>query len=171
MTQNAVTLDLVRTVRISDTSITLSFRTNVESIGSVTYTSVLDEDRTLTDSVPQTDHVFTLTDLDPSHGYTFTLHATHGSDASYTYTVLLAPETIGEPGQSLMPEVKIASSDGTAVATIPTSSTTPTVPSHTDGILILVLLAAVVGVCWYVASRRKAHKKHAGAAIQTEEHL
>ena len=168
--QGAVSLDLIRAVRVSDTSITLSFRTDEESIGSVEYASVLGEDRTLTDSVQQVDHVFTLDGLDPSHAYTFTLRAERGSDASYIYTVLLSPESIGGAGQSLMPQAQVTSDDGTIIATIAAASSTPAAPSHADGALILVLLAAVAGVCWYVASRRKPRAK-SGEATQSEAHL
>jgi hypothetical protein len=167
--QGAVSVDLIRAVRVADTSVTLSFRTDEESIGSVEYASVLGEDRTLTDSVQQTDHVFTLDGLDPAHAYTFTLRAERGSDASYIYTILLAPEDIGATGQSLMPQVQVTSEDGTVIATIAAASSTPAIPSHTDGALILVLLVIIAGICWYVASRRKRSKPE--DATRTEAHL
>lgn len=121
---NTLTLTLVRAVRVSDTAITLSFKTNEPSIGEVAYTDVDGSKFTLTDSVPQTDHLFTINQLDPKNGYSFVLTASSGDDASDTYTVLLSPESIGVPGTSLFPSVAVTDKVGNVVTTTPQASST-----------------------------------------------
>lgn len=118
-------LSLIRAVRTSDTAITLSFKTPAPSIGQVLYSTADGSKFTLTDSAPQVDHLFTIDQLDPQHGYSFALSASAGSAQSDTYTVLLAPASIGAPGTSVMPRVQETDAAGNLVATTLAASSTP----------------------------------------------
>ncbi len=108
----SITITYVRAVRLSDSSITLSFLTDQASIGNVGYVAPDETEFTLTDSAPQNDHLFTIDDLDPKHPYSFRITATYESKGSNTYVVLLSPELIGTPGQSIMPGLQVLSPEG-----------------------------------------------------------
>lgn len=151
----ALTLSLFRAVRISDSSITLSFKTSEAATGSVAYTEVDGSKLTLTDSVPQVDHLFTVTQLDPKHGYSFVLTASVGSTTAHLYTVLLAPESIGPSGARIIPGVQETTASGNIVST---SLSTSSVPGPTKPIapwwaFALLGIVAVVGSIGYEGYR------------------
>lgn len=120
-----LSLSLIRAVRLSDTSITISFKTSAPAIGQVLYSATDGSKFTLTDSVPQTDHLFTIEQLDRKHGYSFALSANGRGTQSDTYMVLLSPESIGVPGTSLMPRVQETDATGNIVSIILAASSTP----------------------------------------------
>lgn len=143
-----VTLSLLRAVRLSNTSITLSFKTDTETIGQVRYAQPGGSEIQLTDSAPQTDHLFTITELDPSHGYSFTLSASSGHLASNDYVVLLAPSSIGNPGESIMPGAQVMADDGSVITTTLTASTAPRVNTPVVPWWVFVILFVVVVGSW-----------------------
>lgn len=145
-----LSLSLIRAVRLSDTSITISFKTPVPAAGRVLYSTIDGSKFTLTDSAPQTDHLFTVTQLDPKHGYSFILSANGGSMQSDTYTVLLAPESIGVPGSSVMPRVQETDSAGNIISITSAASSTPVptesiVPWWVFAAFFVLLVAGWVG--------------------------
>lgn len=141
-----LSLSLIRAVRVSDSSITLSFKTSAPSVGQVLYSATDGSKFTLTDSVPQTDHLFTIEQLDPKHGYSFTLSASARGAQSDVYTVLLAPESIGVPGTSFMPRVQETDSAGNTVSTMLAASSTPApIQSIVPWWAFVLLLALLVG--------------------------
>lgn len=111
----SITLSYIRAIRVSDSVITLSFLTNQASIGNVGYLAPDETEFTLTDSVLQHDHLFTIDGLDPKHPYSFRLTASSDAKGSNTYVVLLAPELIGTPGQSIMPGFQVVSPEGEVI--------------------------------------------------------
>lgn len=155
--QPDIELSLIRVVRVATTSITISYTTDRSSTGMVRYTAEDGEVITLTDSVPQTDHLFTIDQLDPAHGYTFVLSAEDDSAASNKYSTLLAPESIGEPGQSLVPPVDEYSVDGTKVAS---SLGTSTAPSSADGPPAWIFALTAFGVIGAWVLNRYSRKLH-----------
>lgn len=146
---SSLSLSLIRAVRISDTSISLSFKTDEEATASVAYTDADGSKLTLTDSVPQVDHLFTLNQLDPKHGYSFVLSARTESSASNIYTVLLAPESIGGPGARIVPGVQETTASGDIVATTLSASTTPTPITAVPWWVFAALFVLVVGWILY----------------------
>ncbi len=154
-TQDEVSLSIIRAVRISDSSITLSFKTNKPAIGIVRYTDSDGTDVTLTDSAAEANHLFTLTDLNPSRGYTFVLIAETDTAKSNTYTILLSPETVGPPGASILPGFQILDAKGVVIAATLTASSTTTdadgVPTwaYVAGILIVALGYGIYGIYTY----------------------
>lgn len=152
-----LTLSLLRAVRLSNTSITLSFKTDQETIGQLRYAQPGGSEIQLTDSAPQTDHLFTITELDPNHGYSFTLSASTNSAQSNDYVVLLAPNTIGQPGESIVPGVQIHEPDGSVISTTLTASTTPAnMSSKVPWWAFVILFIAVVGGwIWYGIYQRR----------------
>ena len=155
----SIDLTLIRAVRVSDTSLTLSFKTEDPAVGEVTYAQLDGSRVQLTDSSPQVDHLFVLNQLDPGHGYSFALSARDGAAKSDTYTVLLSPDTIGEPGTSLMPGVRVTNAAGAIIATTLAASSAPAtsdsvVPWWVFVLLLVLALAAWVAYLRY--GRRKA---------------
>lgn len=145
-------LSYIRAIRVSDTTITISFLTDAPTVGSVQYTTGDDTRMTLTDSEPQIDHLFTIDELDPKHGYRFTLTASEGSAQSNTYLVLLAPETIGPPGQSILPSTQVLTPQGALVASTLSASTTPA-PMGTGVEPLLLLAVVAVAACVIMGTR------------------
>jgi hypothetical protein len=120
-----VTLSLFRAVRISDTSITLSFVSDTSAVATLIYAGSDERTVTLTDTIPQTDHLFTLDGLNPSAAYNLTITADAGGATSNTYVVLLSPASIGHTGQSIMPAVQELDAKGKVIASTLAGSTTP----------------------------------------------
>jgi hypothetical protein len=149
---SGIELSYIRAIRVSDTTITISFLTDAPTIGSVQYTTGDDTRMTLTDSEPQIDHLFTIDELDPKHGYSFTLTASQGGVESNTYMVLLAPETIGPPGQSILPSTRVLTPQGALVASTLSASTTPAPMSASVEPLLLLAIVAVAA-CVIVGTR------------------
>lgn len=144
------TLALFRAVRISDSTIALSFVTSQPSIGELSYTGSSDQHVTLTDADPQTDHLFTVENLDPKKAYSFSLSAGRSS----TYIVLLAPNDIGGPGESMRPEVKEKSADGSLTIVQDAASSSPMSPSTVPlGLGIALVSGGCVG--WFLYSRQR----------------
>lgn len=141
-------LSLIRAVRLSDSSITLSFKTSAPALGQVLYSATDGSKFTLTDSIPQTDHLFTIEQLDRKHGYSFALSASAHETQSDTYTVLLAPESIGVPGTSLMPRVQETDSAGNIVSTTLAASSTPTPVQSIVPWWAFVLVLVLIAVAW-----------------------
>lgn len=145
-TDPGITLSYIRAVRVSSTSLTLSFKTNEESIGQVTYAQQDSSSIQLTDSSPQTDHLFTMTELSPAHGYSFTLAASTDAHHSNSYVVLLAPESVGVTGQSIVPAVQVLTPSGDVVSSIPSaSSTSPSPKPFAPWWAFAILFVLVVG--------------------------
>ena len=141
-----VSLSLFRAVRLSNTSITLSFKTDTETTGQVRYSQPGGSAIQLTDAAPQVDHLFTITELDPNHGYSFTLSASTNNAQSSDYVILLAPGTIGQPGESMVPAVQVIGSDGSVIRTMLAASATPSVTtSIVPWWAFLILFVVVVG--------------------------
>lgn len=152
-----LTLSLLRAVRLSNTSITLSFKTDQDTIGQLRYAQPGGSEIQLTDSAPQTDHLFTITELDPNHGYSFTLSASSNSEGSNDYVVLLAPSTIGQPGESIVPGAQVLGPNGSVISTTLTASTTPvdtnpTVPWWAFAILFIIVVGGWIG--YGIAARK-----------------
>jgi hypothetical protein len=124
--QAPLTLSIIRAIRISDSTISLTFKTNVSAVGILRYTTTDGGDITLTDSAPEVDHLFTIDTLDPRHGYTFIMKADTGKDSSNTYNVLLAPDSIGPVGASEMPGFQVTNEKGTVIASTLSASSTST---------------------------------------------
>ena len=95
---------------------------------------------------------FTIDELDPKHGYSFTLTASQGGVESNTYMVLLAPETIGPPGQSILPSTRVLTPQGALVASTLSASTTPAPMSASVEPLLLLAIVAVAA-CVIVGTR------------------
>jgi hypothetical protein len=156
-----IALSLFRAVRISDTSITLSFVTDRSSIATLVYAGSSDERTvTLTDTVPQIDHLFTIDDLNPSAAYSFTITADAGGNTSDKYVVLLSPETIGPLGQSIIPSVQEINSQGKVVSSVIAASTTPDVPSQGPLAAGIALVAIGYGL-WraYSFMKQRSHRQ------------
>lgn len=152
-----LSLSLIRAVRLSDSSITLSFKTPAPAVGQILYSATDGTKFTLTDSVPQTDHLFTIEQLDSKHGYSFALSASARGAQSDTYTILLAPESIGTPGTSLMPRVQETDSSGNIISTTLAASSTPApvqsiVPWWAFAALFILVIGGWIG---YGAFRRR----------------
>lgn len=142
----SISLSLFRAVRLSNTSITLSFKTDSETTGQVRYSQPGGSEIQLTDAAPQVDHLFTITELDPNHGYSFTFSASTNSAQSNDYVILLAPGTIGQPGESIVPAVQVTGPDGSVVQTMLAASATPSVTtSFVPWWAFLILFVVVVG--------------------------
>lgn len=157
-----VTLSLFRAVRLSNTSITLSFKTDSETTGQVRYSQPGGSEIQLTDAAPQVDHLFTITELDPNHGYSFTISASTNNAQSDDYVVLLAPGTIGQPGESIVPAVQVMGSDGMVIQTMLAASATPSVttsfvPWWAFLILFIVVIGTWVGYRIYERRRTSPH--------------
>jgi hypothetical protein len=154
-TQTPITLSIVRAVRISTTTLTLSFKTSTSAVGILRYTTADGGDLTLTDSVPEVDHLFTIQSLDPAHGYTFILRAENTSNSSNTYNVLLSLETLGPVGASELPGVQEIDAQGTVIANTITSSSTQT---NGGGVplwaYLLLIFVAAAGYGIYIYMQR-----------------
>lgn len=146
-----VSLSRIRAVRISTSTISLSFVTNIPAVGKLDYVAFDGSEITLTDSAAQVDHLFTVDELSSTHDYSFVLTARKGDVASYQYVVSLSPESIGNLGQSLMPAVRVTQGDGTVIATVPVSTTTPASASSPVPWWLLVFLVVVAGVGWTIS--------------------
>lgn len=143
--QGAIHINLVRAVRISDTSVTLSFMTTKSSIATMTYVAPGNATVTLTDSEPQTDHLFTIEELDPTAGYTFTIVATSGTDVSNKYVILISPQAIGPIGEGMMPAVQEVSPSGNLISATLQASTTPVRDSIVPWWVFVVFGIVVLG--------------------------
>lgn len=149
-----LSLSLIRAVRVSDTAITLSYRTDVPAIGQVIYSTADGSKFTLTDSAPQTDHLFTIDQLDSAHGYSFALSASAGDLETNTYTVLLAPQSIGVPGASMMPGVQETDAAGNVISTTLAASSTPAPTEPVAPWWLFAILFIVVVGGWIAYNRR-----------------
>lgn len=162
-----LSLSLIRAVRVSDTAITISYRTDAPSYGQIAYSTLDNSKFTLTDSAPQTDHLFTIDQLDPAHGYSFALSASAGTQESDTYTVLLAPGSIGLPGQSIMPGVVETDASGKVITTTLTSSSSPATdkPFAPWWTFIILLILVIAGWIGYGRWKRRAlfHREFSGS--------
>ncbi len=143
-----VSLSLIRAIRISTSTVSLSFTTDIPAVGMLDYTAVDGSEITLTDSVPQVDHLFTVDELSSSHAYTFILTARADGAQSYHYLVTLSPEGIGAPGQGIMPAVSVATAGGDVVSAIPASSSTPSAARSPVPWWAFLFLIAVAGIGW-----------------------
>lgn len=156
----AIDISIIRAVRLSDTTITLSYKTSEPAVGILRYTTNDGGDVTLTDSAPEADHLFTIQSLDAKHGYTFILKAENVSDVlSNTYTVLLSPETIGAVGASIQPAYQITDANGAVISSVPTASSSPVESGliPIEAYVGLILLFAI----GYGGYRFMNHKKEA----------
>lgn len=120
-----LSIEQVRAVRISDSSISLSFVTSDIATATVVYLVPGKETVTLTDSNAQRDHLFTVNELDPLKAYSFSITASNDGVTSNKYVVLLSPATIGDPGQSILPGVEVMDANGVLIAAVAPASTTP----------------------------------------------
>lgn len=162
-TSSALELMRVRAIRVTDDTISLSFMTSESAVGSVVYTDTDSSTITLTDAEPQVDHLYTIDRLDPKHGYTFTLSATSRANLSNKYVVSLSPETIGQPGASIVPLVQEVTPNGEVVASTLAASTTPEAHAAIPK-WVYLLVASLLLLIWalnrYLAQlARKERKK------------
>jgi hypothetical protein len=153
-----ITLSLFRAVRLSETSISISFVTDTEAIGALTYSGAGERIITLTDVSPQIDHLFTVDELNPGSAYSFTITASHGTDTSYRHVVLISAEGIGEPGISIVPGVQMYDQNDKLVAAQLAASTTP-IQQHTLPMLLGISTVAVAAAGW-VAYTRFQQRRH-----------
>lgn len=156
---DSVSLSLFRAVRISDTSITLTFVSDRSSIATLIYAGSGERTVTLTDTIPQTDHLFTLDELNPSAAYNLTITADAGTATSSTYVVLLSPASIGPAGHSIMPAVQELDAHGTAVSSTLAASTTPAQSNQAPlAAAIAIIAVGYLGTQAYLFMKQRAQK-------------
>ncbi|MDB4992362.1 MAG: hypothetical protein JWL75_607 [Parcubacteria group bacterium] len=161
--QKTLGISIIRAVRLSDTTVTLSYRTSEPAVGILRYTTTDGGDVTLTDSAPEVDHLFTIQSLDPKHGYSFILKAETVNDVlSNTFTVLLSPETIGAVGASILPGYQTTDANGAVISNTPTASTTPVESGFIAvwAYLGIILLLAIVYGGYRVLHRQTDSTSH-----------
>jgi hypothetical protein len=152
-------LSLFRAVRISERSVTLSYVSSAPSIGTLAYAESGERSVTLSDAAPQVDHLFTIEDLEPSRAYSF---AITDSKAPDTYVILLSPQSVGEPGQSIMPSVQVRDENGKLVSAKLAASSTGSAPNTLPlGIGIVCIAFAFVGWLAYTGRSQKPERTDA----------
>lgn len=155
-----IALTLFRAVRIGDSGITLSFVTDTNSIATLVYAGPGDRTVTLTDTIPQTDHLFTLDELSPSAAYSLTITADAGDRTSHTYIVLLSPAAIGQPGESIVPSVQEMDSNGKILSSTLAASTTPVASGQAPLAAAIALVAlGFIAVQLYSFMKKRAQKR------------
>lgn len=140
-------LSLIRAIRVTNDTISLSFKTPEKAVGQVVYMDSDSSTITLSDAEPQIDHLYTIDSLEPKRGYTFTLSATSRANVSNKYVVLLSPETIGAPGSSIVPVVQITTPQGAILSSTLAASTTP-VDSPKIQSWVYALVGALLLLIW-----------------------
>jgi hypothetical protein len=155
----SLSLSLFRAVRLSDTSITVSFVSNTSAIATLIYAGPGDRTVTLTDTIPQTDHLFTLDELNASAAYNLNITANAGAATSSTYIVLLSPASIGPAGQSIVPAVQELDGKGAVISSTLAASTTPAESNQAPlAAAIGVIALGYLGTQAYAFMRQRAQK-------------
>jgi hypothetical protein len=155
---DALPLTDIRAIRISDSTITFSFNTARDAVGTIQFFDTDGASVTLSDSEPQSSHLFTIDSLDPEHGYTFKLSASDDETHSFTYSILLSPAGIGPLGQSIIPGMQILDREGTLLASTLVASTSPVEPPHFPSWTLpaLIVLVTLIAALTYYLRRTQA---------------
>ncbi|MEO6536943.1 MAG: hypothetical protein ABIT47_04575 [Candidatus Paceibacterota bacterium] len=160
----SITISDIQVVRASPTSITISYTTSMESVGRITYTTPDGATVTLTDSHPQTQHLFIITGLVPSYTYTFILAANQSIQYSTGYQITLSLQSIGEPGKGTTPTPIIVTNPWIGTSSQPglnekSTSTTPFLGKRLSPLIRIVLgiLLIIAGIVSVWIFRRRTH--------------